>query len=516
MMMLASGAGEPRVERLRLLLLENRDQDVELVTSLLAGEGFELEAQVAPSLAALSPFSPGRFDVVLSDYSLPDGNALDALARVRACDDDVPFLVVSNSVGVEHAVEVMHAGVSDVLLKDNLARLGGSVRRFLEAALERRRRVEAEAALAHAEQELRLIVEQAPIGIMIRDGVTICYANQALAGYLGFSDAASIVGRSVFDLVNEHDREPMIERAREVADGGPGKPIDLHCERVDGQSVVLEVGAARRVRFRHRDCMMILLRDVTHERQLRERLLMADRLAAVGTLAAGVAHEINNPLACVTANLEVLDEELGAAGDGGADLARMPLSELRAALADAREGAERVRLIVRDLRVFARGDDQERGPVDVRGAIEVAERMTANLMRGRARVVKELGDVPPVHANGPRLAQVFVQLLVNAAQAMETGRPEVNQVRITAHVDGARVAIDVADTGHGIPEELRGRVFDPFFTTRAVGSGPGLGLAVCHGIVRSLGGEISVESAPGGGTLFRISLPIAKSVQLAP
>jgi signal transduction histidine kinase len=233
---------------------------------------------------------------------------------------------------------------------------------------------------------------------------------------------------------------------------------------------------------------------------------MADRMAAVGTLASGVAHEINNPLACVTANLEVLREELAPPAGGKPT---MPMEEILAALDDAREGAERVRLIVRDLRLFARGDAGEREPVDLGGVLQAAERMAGNMVKTRARVVQEHAPLPPVDGNATRLCQVFVNILVNAAQAIESGHPEDNEVRVRAAVDGDRVVVEVRDTGVGIPPEVRARIFDPFFSTRGIGGGTGLGLSVCHGIVTSLGGEITVDDADRGrGTVVRVALPL--------
>src|SRR5437879_5260525 len=220
---------------------------------------------------------------------------------------------------------------------------------------------------------------------------------------------------------------------------------------------------------------------------------MADRMAAVGTLASGVAHEINNPLACVTANLELLREELTPPPPDAPPPQRMPAAEILAALDDAREGAERVRVIVRDLRLFARGDAGERGPVDLGGVLQAAERMAGNMVKTRARVVQEHAPLPPVEGNAARLCQVFVNILVNAAQAIAAGAPEDNEVRVHAALEGDRVVVEVRDTGVGIPADVRSRIFDPFFSTKGIGGGHGLGLSVCHSIVTSFGGQISVD-----------------------
>jgi signal transduction histidine kinase/CheY-like chemotaxis protein len=238
----------------------------------------------------------------------------------------------------------------------------------------------------------------------------------------------------------------------------------------------------------------------------RGRLILADRMASVGTLAAGVAHEINNPLTWVMGNLEYLAAELP---ELVAKLGAERRAELEEVLGQTREGADRVRKIVRDLKLFSRADEGERGPVDIHKVLDLAVNMTRAELRHRARLVRDYGTVPPVLASESRLGQVFVNLLVNAAQAIVEGKAEDNEVRLTTRCDGAGgVVVEVRDSGAGIPAAIRERIFDPFFTTKAVGVGTGLGLAICHGIVADLGGRIEVESSPAG-SCFRVVLPVA-------
>lgn len=254
--------------------------------------------------------------------------------------------------------------------------------------------------------------------------------------------------------------------------------------------------------------------------QTQARLVLAGRMASVGTLAAGVAHEINNPLAFVITNVDAairriasLDRRSGASRSGPWGRAhgdgRVPpseLSEVLSLLEDAREGAERVRLIVRDLHTFSRAEGDRRGPVDVRRVLDSCVHMAMNEIRHRARVVRSFGEVPPVEASEPRLAQVFLNLVVNAAQAIPEGLAEQNEIELSTRCDAAgRVVVEVRDTGTGIAPEALGRIFDPFYTSK--GEGLGLGLAICHAIVTALGGLIEVESRPGEGSTFRVVLP---------
>jgi CheY-like chemotaxis protein/two-component sensor histidine kinase len=246
---------------------------------------------------------------------------------------------------------------------------------------------------------------------------------------------------------------------------------------------------------------------------MQEQLHISERMVSLGTLAAGIAHEINNPLAALIGNLDVLMEDLKRPPGQ-----QFPMSGfVDEVLRDVREAAEQVRLIVKDLKVFSRSDEDGRGPVDVQRLLESSLRLAWNEVRHRARLVKEWQVVPPVMANEARLGEVFVNLIVNAAQAIPEGHADRNEIRLCTTLDDrGRVAIEVRDTGVGIPADIRARIFDPFFTTKPVGVGTGLGLAICHRIISELGGEITVASVPGEGTTFRVSLPIATADGVAP
>jgi signal transduction histidine kinase len=290
-----------------------------------------------------------------------------------------------------------------------------------------------------------------------------------------------------------------------IVSGTAGEEAAVSAMRGGANDYVLKTSLARLCPAIERELSEAERR--VEQRKLHERLLISDRMASVGTLAAGVAHEVNNPLATICGNLELMAKTLG-------DLVAEPgcdgrLEEVVDELRDARESAERVRLIILDLKIFSRAPDEERrGPVDVHRVLDSALRMARNEIRHRARLVKEYGTVGPVAANEARLGQVFLNLIVNAAQAIPEGRAEHNVVRVVTGLDAAgRVSIEVRDTGAGIARETLPRIFDAFFTTKAIGVGTGLGLSICHRIVRGLGGEIEIESEPGKGTAVRVLLP---------
>ncbi|HEY3352100.1 MAG TPA: GAF domain-containing protein [Polyangia bacterium] len=259
------------------------------------------------------------------------------------------------------------------------------------------------------------------------------------------------------------------------------------------------------------------LRARAERERMQAQLLFADRMASMGQLASGVAHEVNNPLAYVITSLDLMAQDLPrltAAGPAGS--AGDALCAHAERLAQARDGAERVRLIVRDLKTFSRADDETIGRVDLGRVLDAAISMAANEIKHRATLVRDYRALPAVMGNEARLGQVFLNLLTNAAQAIPEGQAAHNEIRVVGASDPAgRVSVEIHDTGEGIASEHLGRIFDPFFTTKPIGVGTGLGLPICHGIVTAMGGDITVQTTPGHGSVFRVSLP-ATSAAPAP
>ena len=250
---------------------------------------------------------------------------------------------------------------------------------------------------------------------------------------------------------------------------------------------------------------------IAEQRDLQARMLVSERMASVGTLAAGVAHEVNNPLTYVFSNVAFAMEQLRASElDWSTRPACAPLRDAATALGEALAGAGRVRDIVRDLKTFSRAGDDLAGVAAPNAVIEGCLKMTKGVT-SRARVVTHLGEVPAVHGSEARLAQVISNLLVNAAQAIPEGQRDPEIAISTWRTDRGWVAIEVRDNGAGIPPDVLPHIFDPFFTTKPVGEGTGLGLSICHGIVEALGGEIRVETQVGRGTAVRMVLPPANA-----
>ena len=358
----------------------------------------------------------------------------------------------------------------------------------------------------------RQLIELAPDAVWINERGRLVFANPATAHMLGYASSAEVLALDPGQFVHPDDRQAMADRSRQMIGSGKSlPPYEYRVRHHDGRWLITEVHSMP-IQWQGRPAILGFARDITARKEMEARLVRADRLAALGTLLAGIAHELNNPLSYVTLAIEEMSEVLEAAAD------RLSLPRVKQFLAEVHGGVQRVSSIVRQLRATSRPESEDRGPVDLVAVIESALRVAQNQIRHRARLLVEREEVPPLHGNAQRLEQVFLNLLVNATQALPDGRPD-NEIRVRLHRPGEdQVVVEVRDNGPGIAPEVLPRIFDPFFTTKNVGVGMGLGLSICHGIITDHGGSIAVEpQLPGGGACFRVTLPVTKQVvQAAP
>lgn len=417
----------------------------------------------------------------------------------------VPLNLRSGTYGVL----AVHSRRSHAFTREE-RQMGMSVAGLLVVALQRE---EDERKARQCNLLLRQILEHVPEGVTVFDAsLRIRLANSRFCATLG-REPARVEGGTLDELIDPAVLPRVRERLEACFRTGHANPPTEYRFRsapgrtFEGQSVPFEFEGERAV--------LGVLRDVTDARQMEARMMMSDRLVSVGTLAAGVAHELNNPLAYVISNLRYIAEELST--ELPSELAER-FTDMRTAVDEAMQGAERMRVIVRDMRSFSRSGDESRSPTDLQPLLESAIRMTWNEFRHRAQLIRHFGPVPQVLANESRLGQVLVNLLVNAAQAIQEDDPVRHRIEVSLGTtpDG-RAKIAIRDTGCGISAENLKRVFDPFFTTKPIGVGTGLGLAVCHNIIDKHGGTIDVASAPGEGSTFTILLPafVAKTEVLA-
>jgi len=339
------------------------------------------------------------------------------------------------------------------------------------------------------QSDFRLLVENAPDGIVVsRDGIVL-YANRAAASLLGHDDVSELVGKPM-TFLDRKSAEVMRQRVQQMAQTGERLvPREYPARRRDGSEMTAEIASAI-IDYQGRPAVIAYCRDVTDRTRLRAQLAHSDRLAALGTMAAGVAHEINNPLAFMGLAAESLARRVGP-GEG-------------ALVKEIRAGVDRIAAIVRDLRSFGRSDEVAAGPMNLATAIDAAERLVQHEVRPRGTLVKELGELPLVLGAPRRIEQVFVNLFLNAAHAL--GDRLDGRITVRAEVTPERVAVSVEDDGGGIPKEYLDSIFEPFFTTRANAGGTGLGLSICRDIVVRAGGDLVARSTVGQGTTMTVSL----------
>ncbi len=467
-----------------LLLIDGEDRIVEANQRATATYGWPRQALVGQPVRQLrAPEALARFEV---DWQSVRGGGARVFETAHRRSDGTAF-----------PVEVSLGSAS----LDGAPMVVAVVRDITE-------RHRAEAARRAMELRFQAAFHGAGVGMALVDarGRLVDF-NGALCRMLGYQ-REELAALSFQALLHPEDRQESLEAFGAIVRGERDQnEMERRYLKKGGGVVHLRytVSAIRDEAGRFQQAVGII-EDVTEHLELQERLAVADRMASLGTLAAGVAHEINNPLSYVVGNLAFAREALAA----GAATPPEALTQARQALDEANEGAARVRQIVGDLRALSRSGEDRREPVDVGAAVRSALNLAAGVLRGCAAVRLELAPVPPVLGDPARLGQVLLNLLVNAGQAIGEGHPDQHTITVSTAIEfDGRVRVEVADTGPGIPEEVLPRIFTPFFTTKPSGVGTGLGLAICQQTVAAMGGEIAVRTRAGERTSFTVLLPAA-------
>jgi signal transduction histidine kinase/CheY-like chemotaxis protein len=354
--------------------------------------------------------------------------------------------------------------------------------------------------LQRVQEDLRALLAKSPEVILIHREGRIVYANPALLDCLRLPEFKTI-DRPVESLLADGETLPT----------GPARST---FSRSDGEGVILQLSAPVEVQYDDLPAILLTGRDVTaQDADLQAKLLLADRMAAIGVLSAGVAHEINNPLSYVLGNLVMLGDTLDEVGD---TLTASDKAEMQDLIRDCLHGSNRVADIVKTLNVMARPQDSV-DSVDLKEAIDSASKMAANHLRHKSveLIVEVPEGLPKVQGSPSRLGQVFLNILINAAQACDESK-DANQVRISARDSKSSVVVEIVDTGSGMSKEAQRLLFDPFFTTKEIGEGSGLGLYFCHNELARTGGSIHFESEVGVGSRFEVTLPHATQVTTVP
>jgi PAS domain S-box-containing protein len=355
--------------------------------------------------------------------------------------------------------------------------------------------------------------EHMPDPIVLHRGGVFVLVNQAFLALLGYERNEELVGRSIVDVVHPDDQPYVRALLATPHEQRVGNVTREH--RIlhrDGRALPVEVIMIPVV---HKGAItpLAFVRDLSARKRLEAQLLTADRMASLGRLSASIGHEINNPLAYALGALDLAERAVH-------DLARRSPTEadrLAPWLATARDGVERVQRVVRNMKSLATGEAEPGGPVDIVRVLDQCAAMAQAQVTRRARLVKHYEPVPRVHGNEAALGQVFLNLLLNAADAIAEGNPQGNEVAIAARATDGEVIVEVRDTGAGVSEDVRERMFEPFFTTKSGSTGSGLGLSISHHIVTSLGGTLVFEPSTPRGSCFRVTLRATRqAVEAAP
>jgi hypothetical protein len=498
---------------IRILLVEDSEDDAILLTEMLRSGGFAPSTRRVMDRDALqAALGQGPWDIVLSDYAMPDFDGLTAYRLLRQHDPDTPFIFVSGHIGEERAVEAMQHGVSDYISKDRLARLVPAVERELRDAQGRRQRREMEAALRASEERLRRLTQNAPDIIYeytLQPRPHFTFVSPAVEGITGYTAEEHYADPELWlKLTHEDDRAALTAWLRQ------GYPLPSQSEVLrwrhrDGRLRWVE---QRLVPIRVEGLVVAvegIVRDITDRKELEAQFLAAQRMEAIGRLAGGIAHDFNNMLTVIGSYCSLLRHHV--AGD---DAGLTSLQRIESA-------TERAASLVRQLLAFGRRQPRELAVLDFSALLDDFAPMLRRMIGEdiRVRIDCEAGLLA-LRADRSQLEQVLMNLVVNARDAMPDGGqltlaaaavtlPSAAAGPATALPPGRYVVLRAADTGVGMSDEVRTRIFDPFFTTKEVGKGTGLGLSTVYGIVRQMDGAVQVQSAPGAGTTFAIYLPAA-------
>lgn len=498
-----------------IMVVEDESLVAKDLASTLQRLGYDVTATAGTGNDALRKAETCRPDMVLMDINLRgdlDGIATAGLLRDRMSIPSVFLTAYADEGTVARARETEPLGY---LLKPFNER---EIRTTLEIAVYKHH---AETRLRERERWLATTLRSIGDGVLTTDPEgRVTFLNPVAERLTGVSPAEGVgrlcdevvrltqdvgggpVALAIHSALRDRTKVELARSALLVARSGTPCPVEHSAAPIltdDGKLL----GA------------VLILRDIGERQRIAQHLARCDRMIAIGTMAEGVAHEINNPLTSVIANVGFAGREIeGVMGalrslDGASSAAVRPLLvEATTALDEAAAGAERVRKIVADLQVFARPEERAPAPLNLWQPIETAIVLCTPHVRHRARIVRECGPAPAVRATPSRIEQLVVNLIMNAVQALPDGRPDEHQIVITTRTDAVgRAVLEVADDGVSLSDTEASRIFDPFFPARSTDLGGGLGLSICFTIVRDLGGDIAAERDAEKGNVFRAALP---------
>jgi PAS domain S-box-containing protein len=495
---------------IRVLIVEDSAADAELLVRELERGGYSVASERVQTAAAFQEaLARAAWDVVVSDYDLPMFSGPAALEVLQTTGLDIPFIMMSGTIGEEIAVSALKAGAHDFLVKGRLARLIPAIERERTEVAVRRERARAEDALRRSEAQYRSLVDGAVFGIFqATEAGRFVTVNPALVAILGYGSTDDLLQVGWAPLHDDPDvAAALIRRSHDLA---PLTGEEAIWRRKNGDPIRVRLsGRLIEEPQTRRTLCEVMVEDITEQHRLHAQLRQAQKMEAIGLLAGGVAHDFNNMLTAILGYSEMLAEQIGPDKPIGRDL-----REITAA-------AERAAALTKQLLAFSRKQVFSMVAVDLNHVVGTVKPMLQRLLGERITVTSALiDDLVPVMADIAQLEHLLINLSVNARDAMPDGGVlTFTTANLTLDavftrdrpgaITGPCAMVSVADTGIGMPPDVQARIFEPFFTTKESGRGTGLGLAAVYGTVKQLGGYIDVESHPGRGTTFSVYLPKA-------
>lgn len=492
-------------KKVYILILEDRPEDAELMVHELRKAELDFEwSRIDNEPSYLAALNPG-VDIILADYKMPQFEAPQALSLLQERDLDIPFIVVSGSVGEDIAVAMMRNGAYDYLLKDRLARLNQTILRAIQ---------ERNVRIAKRRAEERLLLQGAALhaaanAVMItdRDGL-IEWVNPAFEKMTGYSFEEAFGKNPRLLKSGQHSLDFYRELWATIAEGKVWRSEIINKHRsgtLYTEEITITAVKDKAENITH---FVAVMQDVTDKQLLQQQLVQAQKMESIATLAGGVAHDFNNLLLAISGFTDMALSDMPETDRHREDIAQVKLA------------AERATKLTRQLLSFARKETTEAVELDINSVIENVKTMLGRLLGDDIVIHSVLApDLHHVKADPSQIDQIIMNLAVNARDAMPSGgqlilstaNVTLTAEELSAHPNarsGSFIRLSVADTGTGMTAEVVQRIFDPFFTTKEAGKGTGLGLSVVYGITRKHEGWVEVESAPGKGSVFKVYLPV--------